>query len=196
MSVLTPVAVPPRPEPPAVRPRPSTRGYWIGAALFVLTVAAAVAWLVTVWFDNVDRIDGFPRGPAPGSVAVSVAEGSTQVVYFEAPRGTAQLPLSELMVTGPDGAVLPVGAAAHDVRYDVPDRDGIVGRAVATFPADTAGTYRITVARGAPAGTVAVGEDITWKVVPHVIGAGAFALVGVSVALVLVVTTAMRRSRR
>ena len=85
-----------------------------------------------------------------------------------------------------------IGAAAW-----VPGESGRVGKAIASFQAAAAGDYHISAGPGTGAGgTVAIGGDVLWDVVPHIAGAAAVFLTGVAAGGALIIVTAVRRSGR
>jgi len=116
-------------------------------------------------------------------------------VYVEGNRPLAVAAL-DLTVTGPTGAAVPATTYRQKLQYDVPDRNGMVGTAVASFRAGAAGAYRLsTTATGLePGATLAVGGDLAWNAVGRLIGPGVLGLGAVAVA-VLVAVTAGRRAR-
>lgn len=85
-----------------------------------------------------------------------------------------------------------IGAAAW-----VPGESGRVGKAIASFQAAAAGDYHISAGPGTGAGgTVAIGGDVLWDVVPHIAGAAAVFLAGAAAGGALIIVTAVRRSGR
>ena len=99
-----------------------------------------------------------------------------------------------LVVTGPGGAAVPVATYRSSARYDL--QPGRAGRAVATFPATTAGPYRVSAAGASEAGaTLAVGDDIAGGLVLTRLGAVILGLMTVLVAVPLAVATYQARSR-
>jgi hypothetical protein len=99
-----------------------------------------------------------------------------------------------LSVTGPGGAAVPVATYRSGARYDL--EPGRAGRAVATFPATSAGPYRVSAARATEAGaTLAVGQDIARSLGLTRLGAVILGLVAVLTAVPLAVATYQARSR-
>jgi hypothetical protein len=176
--------------------RPSTSGYWFGGVLLAIGVIGAATWLGLGWLALMHHVDGFPRTDVPGRTMVHVSADSTRVVYAEHPRGATGVTATDIRVTSSTGQAVSVRKFGYDLRYDVPGDAGRVGRAVATFRSTVAGDYTVVVPAGAPRSTIAIGDDVVWDAVPHVIGAGVlfFACVGGGIALVAV--TAVRRERR
>ena len=83
-----------------------------------------------------------------------------------------------------------------DLRYDMPGESGRVGKAIASFRAAAAGDYQISAAPDIGAGgTVAVGGDVLWDVVPHIAGAAAVFLAGVAAGGTLIIVSAVRREQ-
>jgi hypothetical protein len=72
-----------------------------------------------------------------------------------------------------------------------------VGTAIASCQAAAAGDYHISAGPGTGAGgTVAIGGDVLWAVVPHIAGAAAVFPAGVAAGGALIIVTAVRRSGR
>ncbi len=173
--------------------RVSTAGYWIALAILVGGIASAVVWGIASVVDVADRADGFPHATVPGDVVVQVTEAGDQMVYFSGATDASHTSLG-LEVVAPDGASIPL--TPYDLTLEV-DVAGRLGRAVATFPAATAGTYRV---KSDPiagySGTVAVGENVVKGMLPDALGALALAWASVVVAVVVASVTLALRSRR
>lgn len=174
---------------------PSVAGFWFGGSLAGIGVVGAIVWVALGWLGLMHHVDTFPRMSVPGATTVHLNADTEQVLYTEHRRGAADITATDIRVTGPSGQSIPVRSYTHDLRYDVPGDAGRVGRAVATFRSTAAGGYTVSVSVSAPAGTVAIGDDIVWDAVPHVIGAGALFLVGVGAGTALIGVTAVRRGR-
>jgi len=181
------------------RPRPSTRGYWLGALLTAAAVIGAAVWVVIAFFDYQHQIDRFPRTTIPGVATVQLTDTSTRVLYYENNRGAATPALADLAldVSGPNGAVVAVTRYSGDLRYDVPGDNGRIGRAVAEFHPSEPGAYQVTSAPTTTVtGSLAVGSNIVWDMAPHAIGAAALFLLGGGAGVSLLIVTGVRRSRR
>jgi hypothetical protein len=176
------------------RKRPSPVGYWLAAALAVTGVLAAAIWAAVGFVGYTNHIDGFTRANAPGNTTVSIDDPGTYLVYYESARGATPDDLG-VAITDPSGRPVALQGAEYDLRYDVPGRNGRVGTAVAQFRADAAGTYRLSVERDVPDATVAVGSNVTRSALPSLLGAGALALATCAGAVVLTISTAVRRAR-
>ena len=180
------------------RPRGTSRRapktwYWIALAVFVMGVALSVVWGVTSVNDANERASAFPRTTVPGTLTVNVTEPGDQMVYFTG-AGDASPGSLRLRVKDPAGVSVPL--TPYDLAVEV-DMSGRLGRAVATFAADTKGGYTVTSAAGGQRdGMIAVGDNVTAKVLPDVLGALAVLLVSVVAAVVIVIVTAVRRSSR
>jgi len=217
-SLLTELRPPPissSPPPLPIRKPPSSIGYWVAGILAVLGITAALVWGAVGTISALDRVDSFDRTTVPGAVTVQVTDPGTMVVYYESvaefmrdadPRATgrpatpsnlAATPTWQqlgLTVTGPDGAVMPVGTYRSTARYDVDS--GRLGRAVARFEATTAGQYRVSAARAAEAGaTLAVGGNFARSIAMTALGTGLLGLVTIAAAVLLAIATYRARSR-
>jgi hypothetical protein len=194
MSVISPV-------PPPVRPagtgrRASQRGYWIGGGLVAAAFIGAAAWIAVAFLGFLSHVNGFQRMTVPGTATVQVTQPGTRVVYYESPRAASPPGQLLIRVTGPKGEPVEVSAYHGDVRYDVPGVAGRAGKAIASFQAAAAGDYRISAGPGATGGTLAIGGDVLWDVVPHLAGAAAVFVLAGGAGLTLIIVTAMRRSAR
>jgi hypothetical protein len=192
----------------------------------VLGLTAAFLWGAVGIHTTGDRVDGFARLAVPGATTVAVTDPGTMVIYHEsaaevaryveptangrpatrwdpATRTIVTVPVAAdaptweqlgLQVTGPGGVAVPVATYRSSARYDL--EPGQAGRAVATFPATTAGPYRVSAARVTEAGaTLAVGQDIAHSLVLTTLGATVLGLVTVLTAVPLAVVTYRARFR-
>ena len=202
--MTTTVQPPVLPTPTSAPRRVSTAGYWIGSLITAAAVIGAICWALVAFLDYQHTLDRYPRMTVPGFATVQVNDTATRVLYYESPRGTTTPALIDLAltVTGPSGTTVPVTAYGHDIRYDVPrydghlvpHYDGRIGHAVAQFHPDQAGVYQIrSAATAGVTGTVAIGRDFVWDVLPHAIGAGALFLLGGAAGVSLIVVTGVRR---
>ena len=184
--------------PPSVttRPRPSTRGYWIGGLLTAAAVIGALIWVLVASFEYRQQVDRYPRMTVPGGATVQVSDTSTRVLYCENTRGTTTPTLAQLAVTVTDTSGAPVGVRAYtgDLCYDVPGENSRVGRAVAELHPTQPGTYQVSSAATDVTGTLAVGGDIVWDIAPHAIGAAALFLLGGAAGVTVLIATGVRRA--
>jgi hypothetical protein len=194
MSVTSQVPSPVHPAGP--RRGASRLGYWVGGGLAAAACIGAVAWVVLAFFGLTNQVNGFQRMTVPGTATVHVAQAAARVLYFEGPR-TAPSGQLGIQVTGPAGNPVAVSSYHGDLRYDVPGESGRVGKAIASFRAAATGDYQISADPGTgAAGTIAIGGDVLWDVVPHIAGAAAVFLAGVAAGGTLIIVTAVRRSGR
>jgi hypothetical protein len=200
MSLTTPH---PTPTDALASPRtPSARRYWIGAGLVAAGFGGALMWGLIAFFALVHHVDGYQRMSVPGVAIVQVDQLDTRVLYYEVPQrmqGLLSTPASQLgiRVTDPNGAAVPVRTYWLDLRYDVPGSADRVGRAVAAFDPKVMGDYRISVEGSTWTGaTLAVGDEVQWRMLPHLLGAAAVFLIGSGTGVTLIVVTGMRRSRQ
>jgi hypothetical protein len=180
------------PSPPAVR-RPSRRGYWIGSLIIVVGIVAGLAWGLGAYRSYQRQIESFDRFTVPGQVDIGISTPGERVLYFE---GTATVTADQLgiTVTAPDGSNAAVAPYTADLRYDAPD--GTVGRAIGSFEAGVPGEYRIAATAGPAAGQIAVGEVVPTSTIASVVGAVALICAGGCIGLIVLIATAVRRSRR
>lgn len=157
----------------------AVRWFWAGGLIALLGLAAAAAWAMTVVLATVATPGQFARTAMPGTATVVLAAGDGQVVYYEGP-GTPGAQDLGLRVTAPDGAAVATSAYRGDLRYDTASG---TGRAVATFNAPAAGTYRITATTPGHDATIAVGPSIAHTAAHGLIGPGLIAAAAVVLGL-------------
>ncbi|MBF0815610.1 hypothetical protein E4U02_04220 [Microbacterium paludicola] len=164
MSQLPPVPPPPVAGPfdPPPRPyRPGLRGWgvgliWTGSVLLVIAIAAATFslffFLRTVPFGVLD-LSGRPgpeviaSGSLPGEAALDVAEPARYTIWQMSSSSDPDfLSFEDVTVTGPETVRVDPAFVA-----ETSSSGSTVASAVASFQADEAGSYLITVASGADA---------------------------------------------
>lgn len=180
---------------PTALHKPSVGGYWIAAVIAVAGLLGAVVWAAFGALGSVTRTGDLAREALPASMTTEVSEPGTLVVYYEGGSvpSSAQL---DVRVSGPDGAAVPVGDFGYDLRYDAPTQPDVVGRAVATFEATEPGQHTIT-SRYDPQGLayLAVGENIGADFVQRMFGPSLLAAGTLLLAIVIALSTAVRRAR-
>jgi hypothetical protein len=170
MTALTQIERPRITEPAPLPPPAAARRGWIGGALSLLGVGVAVWWGVATYLGMVERISEFERVPIPGSQTITLEEG-TQLLSVETGR-LVSVPDIRFMVVGPNGRSVPITPYEGDIRYDVPDEPGRIGRAVATFEADARGDYSIEISgQRSSTAVVSVGGDAARAALPSILGA-------------------------
>jgi hypothetical protein len=189
------LAPPHRPDVRAPKPTPSAVGYWIGALLGVVGLVLVGALVAATVVRMNSHIEAFPRTSIPGAVTVRLEASTGRTIYFE---GVGPLPLAALNVhvTDPNGQPIVVRQYGLDVRYDVPESPGLVGYAIGTFRSSIGGAYRIETAGTAPTGTsLAVGDSFATSIWGFALGTFEVLLLALGGALLIVIVTAVRRSR-
>jgi hypothetical protein len=187
----------PAAEPAAARPAPlrSRRApraaYWIAAMVLGLAVLGAVAYGVVGTVRALDRPDHFARVAIPGQLLIQAAAGAQKTIYYEgATRPTPRA--LRLRVTGPTGQQVTINAYHGTVEYDI---RGIVARAVASFNASTAGSYRVSALTAEPGAKLAVGANLGGQMKRVALYAGLILLAGLLAATALAGPTLRRRTR-
>jgi hypothetical protein len=136
----------------------------------LLGIGLAIWWGVATSVGMVDDLQGLRRVQIPSAQVVMLDDG-TQILSVENGRLATFADL-RFAVVGPDGAAVRVDPYEGDLRYDVPDQPGRVGRAVARFETDSPGRYTIRVdGRAAPGAILAIGEDAPRAALPGILGA-------------------------
>jgi len=125
-------------------------------------------------------------------MTVQIPNAGEQFVYYEG-QGTASMDQLGIRVTDPRGQAVALEPYRLDLRYD---HSGQVGRALATFQADGAGSYGVSATGAAPAGSrIAVGESVAKSVIATLVDIVALLFVTVGGGMTLVIVTLVRRSR-
>ena len=172
-------------------------GFSLAALVAIIGVTTAIVWCVTGILDQTQAPAAFVRAQVPGTVSLVLTQVGQHVVYYEGDDPTA-LSAGQLEVTAADGAAIEVRPYAHDLRYDVPHRPGVIGTAIAVFDADRPGSYSIatkaTVAE--PGARLAVGDDLAPATVRAIAGPALLAFLSVLAAVAGAVHTWTRRNRR
>lgn len=172
-------------------------GFGLAALVAIIGVTTATVWCVTGILDQTQAPTAFVRADVPGTVSVVLSQVGQHLVYVEGADPTA-LTASKVDVTAADGTVIDVRAYAHDLRYDVPHRPGVVGAAIAVFDADRTGSYSVgteaTVA--APGAQLAVGDDLAPATIRAIVLPALVALLSVLAAVAVAVRTWPSRNRR
>lgn len=170
MSAMTATERPNRTLPLSPPPPNDHRHRWTAGTLVLLGVGVAIWWGVASYLGMLDRISAFERAPIPSSRVTVISEPVTKVLYVEAARRTP-LPDVRFTVVDPSGRTVAVRTYEGDLRYDVPDEPGRMGRAVATFEANVKGVYSIEVIGPSTEGAIAaIGDDVARPSVPQVLG--------------------------
>ena len=173
------------------------RVFGLAALVAIIGVTTAVVWCVTGILDQTQAPAAFAPAQVPGTVSLVLTQVGQHVVYYEGDDPTA-LSAGQLDVTAADGAAIEVRPYAHDLRYDVPHRPGVIGTAIAVFDADRTGSYSIgtkaTVAE--PGARLAVGDDLAPATVRAIAGPALLAFLSVLAAVAGAVHTWTRRNRR
>jgi len=185
-----------RTERPSIRrplpPPPATVGHgrrplWVAGLLVLLGIGLAIWWGGATYLGMVDDLTGLHRVQIPSAEMVVLDEGR-QILSVESGRLDSFSDL-RFAVVDPDGAAVPVDPYEGDIRYDVPDQPGRVGRAVATFETGSPGRYTVRVdGRAATGAILAIGEDASRAALPEILGAMALlaaSLVGGAILLAL-----------
>ena len=189
-----------RPAPPPPR-RPARIAYAPAVLVAVVGVLVAAVWIVVGVLDQIQRPLEFSRADLPGTVAVTLTQTGTHVVYVEADREqvldlTSRIGMDEVVVTAANGEVLPVRQYGAELQYDAPD--GLVGTAIGVFDNDRTGTFTVATTaqdvQDLPDVRLAVGDDLAPDAV-RAIGLPALtALLSVLAGLVLALLTSRRRT--
>lgn len=184
-----------RPEADTARPiparaiGPTTTWYWVAGVVAVMGLVAGIAVGVWGYLDALDEFDAFPRLAAPGVTEVVVDDPGSVVIYHVG-AGAPDLADLQLSVTGPSGSVVAVQPYESELIFETGDGQA---RAVASFDAVGTGTYQVEAA-GTVGGHLSVGRSWVWVGLPAVLGG--LAIVGLSflAAVVMWLTTIIRRS--
>ena len=172
-------------------PGPSKKGYWVGAAVIVVSGIAAIAWFGLGLARFSHRIDSFQRVSANGSGEVTFDEPGGYVIHFEAPGASGgDIPSGQAQLTPVDGGdPVPLETYESDFTYAL---GGHSGRAVLTAQIETPGTYTLESEVDGD-GELAVGRSVAGTLVSSVVGAMALGGLGFVAGVVILIVTAVRR---
>jgi hypothetical protein len=161
----------------------------------VTTVSVTDPGTMVVYHESTGEVAGSADPTANGRLAATRWDpGTRTTVTVSYPSDAPTWQQLGLEVTGPGGVAVSVATYRSSAHYDL--EPGRAGRAVATFPATTAGPYRVSAARAIEAGaTLAVGDDLARSLVLTRLGAVVLGLVTVLTAVALAVVTYQARSR-
>ena len=171
---------------------PSRIWYWVAAAVVVLSIGGGVAWGVVSTVRTHDVAESLPRTDAPGTVETYVGSGGSQLIYFEG-EGRPSPDALGLSVLAPDGSSVRVEPYDAIMKYDIA---GWVGTPIASFSAQTAGTYTVLAERAFNEGRISAGDNFVRTQAINVVGALALIAVGLVAGILIVVVVAVKRSRR
>jgi hypothetical protein len=167
--------------------RPSSAWYAVGASVAAIGVSIALVWGFMAYTAYRDSIQGFERMLAPGTAELVLGSGA-QTIYVE---GSGEATAGNVSITTADGTAVPTSDYLGDLRYDAPD--GSVGRAIATVSVPATGTYQVS-ASGLT-GTVAIGPSVSSSMIASAVGSVFLAFGSIAAGAVIVIVTAVRRSR-
>jgi len=179
--------------------RPSALGYWIGALIMAAGAIGGMIWMATAIVGVFGAVENYPTVSVPGESSMSLAAG-TYKIFVEYPGAGVDfgvpVGVGAVTVTGPQGQRISINASNFRETYSWNGREG---RAIGEFVAPTSGSYLVSVEQsstGSPRyARVTVGKGIDSSVAGQILGAIGVAAVGVVLGLVLIIVTAVRRSR-
>jgi hypothetical protein len=176
------------PQAPAIRP--STRWYWAGALVAILSLVVGAIWAIAAYSSYKDDIAAFARIPTPGQGSFVVDAPGERTLYVETTASEPTANATDIRVTAPDGSTVGVQPYGIDLQYDAPD--GSVGHAVGTIEVVTPGTYQVSTQIAG--GTLAVGDGISGSIIAAVVASIVLVFAGFVAGVVIVIVTAVRRS--
>jgi hypothetical protein len=156
---------------------------WLAATVAAVGVLVAIVWGGIVTAGALDTIDDLPRSEVPGDLTLDIDQPGVQTVYYERRTFTATTPLDrdiDLEVSGPDAEPVTVEPSDTPVTYRA---WRLVGQTHATFEADVAGQYTVTVDGDAPDdASIAVAADPPTSMMWDLIGPAVLLLVAFGIA--------------
>jgi hypothetical protein len=171
----------------------SRAGYRIGGGLVVVGVLGAVLWLVGSLIGIDNDVDDFQRVPVPGEATVQL-EARKYVVYYESSTAEEVVsPFRIAIANARTGAPLAIESYDASLTYSM---FGHEGSAQATVSPAHAGAYAVRTGDGQTSGaSVAFGRSLAWPILRAILGTFAIGVLLVGSGVVLIVVTAVRRSR-
>lgn len=184
----------PRPDTGSGRPV-SVAGYWIGSAVIVLGIAGAVVWFVLSIVALARTPSDYERFAVPSRTVTTLDAGSFDV-YFERPGISgygAYVNQPTVVVEDSSGSSVSIGVPLRTSTYKVGSHEG---RLIGSFTITRAGAYTVTV-RGEPdsSARIAFGHGLEFGDVAGLVGASALGAISLLAGILLLVVTAVRRSR-
>jgi hypothetical protein len=171
---------------------PSRIWYWVAAAVVVLGIGGGVVWGVVSTVRTHDLAESLPRTDAPGTVETYVGSGGSQLIYFEG-EGRPGPDALGLSVLAPDGSSVRVEPYDAIMKYDIA---GWVGTPIASFSAQTAGTYTVLAESGYHEGRISAGDNFIRTQAIDIVGALALIAASLVAGTLIVIVVAVKRSRR
>jgi hypothetical protein len=156
--------------PAATHHRSSRSWFWPGIGVATVGLVAGLALGTTSYLGSQQEIDGFARMSVPGTVIVQVDEPGPQVVYYEGEESVIDNMV--VAVTDPDGAAVAIAPYEAELIYETSDLT--LGRAIASFDAETIGAYDVEVS-GTDSGHITVGDSVARLALPGVLAGLAIA---------------------
>jgi hypothetical protein len=172
----------------------SRAGYLIGGGLVVAGMIGAVLWFATSLMRLGDEVDNFQRVPVPGKMTMKL-EAHKYVVYYEGLTADEVVPPVEITITdtktGTPLAITPYGGSQ---TYSVSNHEG---SALGTVTPTQPGVYAVRTDRNvrASGANVALGRSLTWPILRGILGTIVIGLLLAGSGVVLLIITAVRRSR-
>jgi hypothetical protein len=176
--------------------RPSSFWYWLAGIIGIGGVIGGIVFSVLTITDTIDQVDDWPRVDVPGSAEFQLDDGE-YTLFLEYPGANDNYFYEnppDVEITSPSNVSLPIVPRRYGTTTY--SWSGHEGESFGRFQAPETGTYRIEVtSEPEPFQQVAVGHDITGRVVLRVFGGLAIAGIAVILSLILVIVTAVRRGR-
>ena len=172
----------------------SRAGYLIGGGLVVAGVIGAVLWFATSLMSLGDEVDNFQRVPVPGKTTMKL-EAHKYVVYYEGLTADEVVPPVEIAITdaktGTPLAITPYGGS---LTYSVSNHEG---SALGTVTPAHDGVYAVRTHSNvrASGANVALGRSLTWPILRGILGTFVIGGLLAGSGVVLLIITAVRRSR-
>lgn len=186
----------PQPSPVIDEPlRPRALWYWIGGLVILGGIIGAIVGFVLGFSGLDDTIDGFERVPYPEGGVVTIDEPGKYVIYGEQPSSFTDANVNAVInLIDPDGDTVVTSYYSGELNYDFSGRSGA---AIATFTADTAGSYRLQPDEDGVgnAESLAIGESIAGELVRVILVPMLIGGLGFIGGAVILIVTGVRRSR-
>lgn len=176
--------------------RPSAAGYWIGALVALLGLAAGAALIATSVGGIVANVKRLDRIPAPGQRVLTLSAGKHAVYVESSDRPPRPEAVRVTIRDAATGRRVALARYASSLTYRSGSRSGL---AAYTFVAQRRGRYRV--AASSPPGrdvAVVVGPPLGRRLVRSITGVFSglgLAVLGPLAGIVLVLITGSRRRR-
>jgi hypothetical protein len=182
-----------------------TPGRWLYGLAAIIGIAGIVGFCLLLFSSINGMTKSLTQVIVPGQGSVDIKKTGTYTIFYEyqsvirnkvyaTDEGLSGLECS--LMYQESGTMIPLTPVTTSSTYSAGGRSG---RALFTFTADRVGTYVVSAAyapgTSGPDVVLAVGPDITMKLIGTVFGAIAIMFVSIILAIIIVIMTFLKRRK-